>query len=384
MVEINQNDTDPFEVSPRIIEEVKKARGVVISTVPLKDDSQRVDFQESPPPSRSAEGTARPTKTSADIPGLGRSVSDLEKPFTRGASLSFHDHPHQYKLTQKKDTSKSNGGASSAVFVLRSSPQIIEEDSSDEELEPEDRDDDGKTTRSLPSEDSKINELVSMMANLSLGTSLNISCPIITPTRGRARVSFFVPARTPVSSPVAVFRQVVARPSLAQHVIPMEVDEDIPDRKVANKDATYPQEIVEAVPMDGVVFYPEVKDMEMTDAFATNRKLSQRPLFMALADLVIAEAASFTSPARGPTCTESALFRPRPVFGTTWDPKSTPNQGQRSVFGAPSSPSQSSRVPWRTVFDFLCQSPKTTISPGATVSPPGSHGRFVNFNSYAL
>jgi len=270
------------------------------------------------------------------------------------------------------------------VFVLRSSPQIIEEDSSDEELEPEDRDDDDKTTRSFPSEDSKINELVSMMANLSLGTGLNIARPIITPTRARARVSFFVPARTPVSSPVAVFCPVVAHPSSAQRITPMEVDEDIPDRKVANKDATYPQEIAEAVPMDGVVFYPEVKDMEMTDAFATNRKLPQRPLFMALADLVTAGAASFTSPARGSTNTESAFFRPRPVFGTTWDPKSTPNQGQRSVFGAPSSPSQLSRVPRRTVFDFLCQSPKATISPGATVSPAGSHGRFVNVNSYAL
>lgn len=274
MVEIDQNDADPFEISPSTIDEVNKARGVVVSTVPVKDDSRRIDLPESPPPSRSAEGTVRPTKTSADIPGLGPSASDLEKPFTRGASLSFHDPPRQYKLTQKKDTSKSNSGVPSAVFVLRSSPQIIEEDSSDEELEPEDRDDDDKTTRSFPFEDSKINELVSMMANLSLGTGLSIARPIITPTRPRARVSF-VPARTPVSSPVAVFCSVVAHPSSAQHLIPMEVDEDIPDRKVANKHATYPQEIAEAVPMDGVVFYPEAKDMEMTDAFATNRKLPQ-------------------------------------------------------------------------------------------------------------
>ena len=365
------------------MDEVKKARGVAVLAVPLKDDSQRVDFQESPPPLRSTEGTVRPTKTSADIPGLGRSASDLEKPFTRGASLSFHDPPRQYKLAQKKDT-KSNSGTPSAVFVLRSSPQIIEEESSDEEFEPEDRGDDDKTTHSFPFEDSKMDELVSMMASLSLGTGLNIACPIITPTRARARVSSFVPARTPVSSPVAMFRPVVAHPSTAQHAIPMEVDEDVPDRTVANKSATYPQEIAEAVPMDGVVFYPEVKDMEMMDAFATNRKLLRRPLSMALADLVTAGAAPFISPAREPTSTGSASFCPRPVFGTTWDPKSTPNQGQGSVFGAPTSPSRLSHVPRRTVFDFLCQSPKATVFPGTTVSPAGSHGQFVNVDSCAL
>lgn len=259
VVEGNQNDVDPFEILPRTIDEVEKA--------------QAVDFQESLSPLCSAEGTAHSTKTSAGVPGSGRSASDLEKPFTRGASLSFHDPPRQYTLSQKKDTSKSNSGAPSAVFVLRTSPQIIEEDSSDDELEPEDRDDDDKTAYSFPCEDSKINKLVSMMASLSLGTVLNVARPTVTPTRARAHVSLFVPARTPVSSPVAVFRPVVAHPSTAQHAIPMEVDEDIFDRKVANKSATYPQKIVEAVqPMDGVVFHPEVRDMEMADA---NRKLSR-------------------------------------------------------------------------------------------------------------
>ena len=215
----------------------------------------------------------RPAKTSADVPGLERSASDLEKPFTRGASLSFHGSPRQYKLVQKKEASKSNSDAPSAVFILRSSPQIIEEDSSDEDFALEDQDDDEKTTYSFPSEDSKISELVSMMASLSLGIDSNLARPTITPTRARARVSLFVPARTPVSSPVAVFGPVVAHPSTVQHATPMEIDEDILDRKVANKGATYPRKIGEAVPMDGIVFHPEVKDMEMTDAFATSRKL---------------------------------------------------------------------------------------------------------------
>ena len=273
VVEGDQNDADPFEILPRTIDGVERARAVALSAVPLKDDSHCIDFQESPPPFRSAEGTVRPAKTSADVPGLERSASGLEKPFTRGASLSFHDPPRQYKLVQKKDASKSNSDAPSAVFILRSSPQILEEDSSDEEFELEDRDDDDKTTYSFPSEDSKISELVSMMASLNLGTGLNVACPTITPTRARARVSLFVPARTPVSSPVAVFSPAVAYPLTAQRATPMEVDEDVLDRKVANKGATYPQKIREAVPMDGVVFHPEVKDMEMTDTFDTNRKL---------------------------------------------------------------------------------------------------------------
>jgi hypothetical protein len=278
VVEGNHNDMDPFEISSRTIDELEKVRAVAVSTVPLKDDPQRVGSQKSPPFPCSAEGTVGPTKTSIGVPELGRSTSDLEKPFTRGASLSFHDPRRQYKLAQKRDTPKPNSGAPGAVFVLRSSPQIIEEDSSDEEFEPEDPDDNEKTTYSLPSGDSKINELVSMMASLNLGTGLNVARPAVTPTRVHARVSLFVPARTPVSSPVAVLHPVVAHPSTAQHATPMEVDEDVLNRKVANKDATYPQKIVEAVPMDGVVFHPEVKDMEMTDAFATNRKLPRATL----------------------------------------------------------------------------------------------------------
>ena len=278
VVEGNQNDMDPFEILPRTMGEIEKVRTVAVSIVSLKADSRGVDFQKSPSSLHSAEGTVRPAKTSADVPGFGRSVSDPEKPFTHGASLSFHDHPRQYALTQKKDTSKSNSGAPSAVFILRSSPQIIDEDSSDEEFEPEDGDDDDKTTCSFPSEDSKINELVSMMTSLSIGTGSKVARSTTTPTRVRARVSPFVPARTPVSSPVAVFHPVVAHLPAAQHATPMEVDEDVLDRKVVNNGATYPQRIVKAVPMDGVVFHPEVKDMEMVDAFATNRKLAQATL----------------------------------------------------------------------------------------------------------
>ena len=269
VAEGNQNDVDPFEISARVVDKVEKALPAVVPAVPLKHDSQRVGIQKSPPPLGSTEEMVCPTKTGADI--LGRSASELEKPFTRGASLSFYDSPRQYTLAQKV-TSKPHGGSPGAVFVLRSSPQIIEEDSSDEESEPEDRDDDGKTAYSLPCEDSKINELVSMMASLSLGKGLAAVRPTITPTRVRARVPPFVPARTPVSSPVAALHPVVAYPSTGQH-FPMEVDDGVFDRKVANKDATYPQKILEALPMDGVVFHPEVKDMEMRDTFSINRKL---------------------------------------------------------------------------------------------------------------
>ena len=210
----------------------------------------------------------RHTQASADITGPGR--SGLEKPFTRGASLVFHGAPRQYTLAQKIDTSKSN---SCAVFVLRSSLQIIDEDSSDEELELEDRDDGDQTAYSFPCEDSKIKELVRMMVGLNLGTGLDVARPTVTPTRPRASASPFVPARTPVSSPVAVFRPAGVHSPSTQYATPMEVDGDVLDRKIANNDATHPQKIPEAVPMDGVVFHPEVKDVEMTDIFAFNRKL---------------------------------------------------------------------------------------------------------------
>lgn len=217
----------------------------------------------------------RPTQTSDDIPGPGLSASDLEKPFTRGASLSFHDPPPQRTPVQKIDTLKSNTGGPNTVFVLRSSSQIIEEDSSDEDFDSEDQDDNDKSAYSFPYEDSKINELVSMMGSLSLGRGLIAARPTITPTRVHGRISAFAPARTPVPSPVAVLHSVVAHPSKPHYATPMEVDEDASYRKVANKGAPYPEKFSEAVPMDGVVFHPEVKDMEMSDAFATNRKLSR-------------------------------------------------------------------------------------------------------------
>jgi hypothetical protein len=54
----------------------------------------------------------------------------------------------------------------------------------------------------------------------------------------------------------------------------MEVDEDVPHPEgCEQRRLTRPQGISEAVPMDGVVFHPEVRDVEMSEAFATNRKL---------------------------------------------------------------------------------------------------------------
>lgn len=206
--------------------------------------------------------------------GVGWPLSN-ENPFANGALLDFHDPPRQYTLARTTDTSNSNKSTTVAAFVLRSSPQIIEEDSSDEELEPEDRDGDDTTAYFFPCEDRKIDELVSKVASLSLGMGLPIARPIFTPTRVRVRVPAFVPAHTPVSSPVAVIHPVIVRPSTAEHATPMEVDKHVLNPEVANKGAARPQGIPEAVPMDGVVFHPEVKDVEMSDAFATNRKLRQ-------------------------------------------------------------------------------------------------------------
>ena len=204
--------------------------------------------------------------------GAGRPTSNLEKPLTNGVSLSFHDTPRQYALAQKTDTTKSKDGTSVAVFALRSSPQIIEEDSSDEELEQEDQDDDNMTAYSFPCEGRKINELVSKVASLSLRTGLSTAHPTITPTR--VHVPAFVPPLAPVS-PVAVIYPVTAHASTAEHATPMEVNENVPHPEVANKGAPRPQGIPDAMPMEGVVFHPEVKDVEMSEAFATNRKLLQ-------------------------------------------------------------------------------------------------------------
>ncbi|KAF9646181.1 hypothetical protein BDM02DRAFT_280946 [Thelephora ganbajun] len=259
VAEGDKNDVDPFETSARVVGKVEKALMVDVSTVPLKRGSQCVNHQESLSPLISAEGMVRLSQADPDVLALGRSASHLEKPFTRGTPISFHDTPRQYMLAPK-----SNNSAPNAVFVLRSSPQIIEE-SSDEEFGPEDREDDDKTVYSFPCEDSKINELVSMMVRLSLGMGSTIARPDTTPARVRAR--------TPVSPPVAVFHNVLARPSTARHATPMEVDKDVLSPRVANEGTSHPQKISESVPMDGIVFHPEVRDMEMADAFATNSRL---------------------------------------------------------------------------------------------------------------
>jgi hypothetical protein len=266
VAEGGQDDADPFEVSVRVVDRVEKALAVAVSIVPPKLDPQCANLQESPPLCGDTERTVHPDHTGADVPALGRPARHLEKPFTRGASLLFHESPRQYTLRHKVGASKPKHGASDAVFVLRSAPQILEEGSSDEESGSEGPDDGDNTSYSFPCEDSKINQLVSMLASLSLGTCPTVARPTITPTRVRARASLFAPARTPTSSPVA-------RPSTAQRATPMEVDEGSPHLKVANKDVLHPHGIPEVMPMNGVVFYPEVRDMEMADAFAINRKL---------------------------------------------------------------------------------------------------------------
>ena len=264
----DQNDADPFETPARV---AKAKEATVVSTEPLKLEPQLVDDQESP---NNAEGLVSPGQTSADVPVLGRSAGRLEKPFTHGESLSFYHSPRQYTLG-RKDFSKSDDDAPDIVFMLRSSPEIIECDISDDESGLEDRDQ-YDAVYSIPCKDSKINELVSAMASLSLGTALTVARPTITPTRIRALMSpsVPVPVRTPVSSPVAVSHlAVVTLPTTTQHTIAMEVDVDIVHPKVGMNGALRPHGMSEAAPMDGVVFHPEANDMEMADTFATNRKL---------------------------------------------------------------------------------------------------------------
>jgi hypothetical protein len=55
----------------------------------------------------------------------------------------------------------------------------------------------------------------------------------------------------------------------------MEVDKDALYYNIAINDPSHPQGIFEAVPMDGVLFYSEINDMDMVDTFATIRKLPQ-------------------------------------------------------------------------------------------------------------
>jgi hypothetical protein len=371
----NQNDMDPFVTSARV-EKAEKTLAVFGSPVALKHDSWCVDLRESSSPLNSAEG--RPSQTGADVLGFGRPASPLEKHFTPAVPLFFHHPPRQYALAQKVDVSKSNDGAPNAAFVPRSSPQIIEEDGSDEEFEPEDQGNDDTTTSSFPCEDPKINELIPKLASLSLGTCLAIVPPTVTPIRDRACVPAFVPVRTPVSSPVAVSHPVVARPGMVEHATPMEVDEGSLYPTVVNEDPPCPQRVSEAVPMEGIVFHPEVKDVEMTDAFPTNRKPPwDVPYLWLFADLVTAKVAPFTSLPRGSTGAGSAFCRLRPAAVTTWNPKSMPYQSQRTVIGAPHPPSQSSRGPQRTVFDFLCRSPNPAVLSGSTASSTGSRSRFV-------
>lgn len=270
----NRNDIDPFE-TPTRADELEKDPSAVVPPVPLMHDVKRLDLRESPSQLNSVEEPVRPSQASADILELGRPISRLEKPFTCGASVSFHDCPREYTPCRKMGTSRSNIGALNAVFVLRSAPQIIEEDSSDEESGPEETGDGDGTAYSFPCGDSEVDELVSKVLSLSLGTGSTVARPTVTPTRVHTRASAFVPARTPPPSPAALSRPVVAHSSTADHPTPMEVDEDVLYPKVMNKGASHPQEISEAAPMDDVVFHPEVRDVEMADAFATNRELSQ-------------------------------------------------------------------------------------------------------------
>lgn len=271
VAEGDQNDADPFNMSMGFVNKVEKAPAAVVPIVPLEPDPRPVDPQESTSLHSSIGEMVRPSQIGAGAPALGRSAGHLEEPFTRGGSLSFHRPPRRYTLDQKKDFSKPKGGAPNVAFVLRSCPQIIEADSSDDESEPEDLGDD-KTVYSFPCDDSKLNELVSMMASLSLGTALTVARPAITPTRVRSRLPPFVPARTPASSPVAVFHPVVDQPWKIRRETIMEVDKVVLCRNLASTGAPQPQGTSEAVLMDGVVFHPEVKDMEMMDNFATNRK----------------------------------------------------------------------------------------------------------------
>lgn len=279
VVASGQSDADPFETLVGV-GDVEKILADIVSSLQLRNESMGVDLQGSPSSLSGAEGMVRSGQVGTNGMGERWPVSNPENPFTNGASLSFHGTPRRYTPAQKMDTTKSNCGTTIAVFVLRTSPQIIEGDSSDQELDPEDRDDDDIAAYLFPYEGQTINELVSEVASLSLGTGLSTPHPTITPTR--ACVPAFPPASTPVSSPVAVIHPAILYPSTAEHTTSMEVHKDVLHPEVVNKGAPRPQGISDAVPMDGVVFHPEVKDVEMSEVFATTRKLLQATLIYCL------------------------------------------------------------------------------------------------------
>ena len=263
VAECSQDDADLFE-TVKVEGKAERSLTDVISTVPLKVSSKGIGPQE-----------PLSLDINVDVPALGRSSNRLEKPLTGGASLLFHRRsPRNYVFGQDR-VSKSDYVVPNPVFVLRSSHQIIGEDSSDEESEAGDRDGGEKYAYSFPCEGSRLNELVSLMASLNLGKVPIVARPTITPSRVRPCISPFVHARTPVSSPVAMLR-----PSAAQNASFIEVDKDLRVcPKIVDNDVLHPQgPISEAVQMDGIVFHPEVKDMEMTEALSTNRKLYQAAL----------------------------------------------------------------------------------------------------------
>lgn len=205
------------------------------------------------------------------------------------------------------------------VFVLRISPEIIEEENSGDEFGSEDQDDDD-VGYSFPCEGSKVIELVSKVASLSLGT---VSTVARTPARVRAHVPLSVaPRRIPASSPVAAVRPVAANPLATHHTMPMEIDEDVLHPKAMIHGA-HPQGISEAVSMKDVVFHPEANDMKMTDTLATNRKLLQVALIYLFfpVELVTAGAASSTSHMRGPTNVRPAFCPPTTCLWNYMEPE---------------------------------------------------------------
>ena len=282
VAEGNQHNADPFETSAKVLDEAATAD---TPAVPPKRNPQHIDLQRLPSLLNDTGVMVCPGRTDADIPALGRSVNHLEKPLMRITSSSFHGSPRQYTLGKGVGASKFNDGAPSAVFVVRSSPQVLQ-DGSDDEFEPDPDQDDDKTAYTSPCEDSKINELVSTLANLSLGVASTVAPPTITPTCVRAHVFPFATARTPTSHLVKDLRSVATHLPPAQYTTLIRAGEGGFPPEVPNKGTPHIQETPEAVLMDGVVFHPNVRDMEMADTFDTNREL-HRATFVCLSSSLI-------------------------------------------------------------------------------------------------
>jgi hypothetical protein len=128
----NQNNADPFETSAKVLDEAVTADA---PTMLPKRNPQHIDLQRLPSLLDDTGGAVGSGRADADVPALGRSVNHFEKPLTRITPTPFHDSPRQCTLGKGVGALKFNDGVPNAVFVARSSLQVLEDGSDDASLD---------------------------------------------------------------------------------------------------------------------------------------------------------------------------------------------------------------------------------------------------------